>query len=229
MEALHLKIVTDIKNKIYNKNYREGEKIPSERELSYSYKVSRIVVREAISILRNEGLLEVYPGKGAYITKPNSIFVAESIETVMKNFNTTLEDVLEVREGLELSIIKSIINHANSDDIEKLYMLYSDMEKYKKNVSYFTKLDEQFHLSLAKYTKNSLYEMFLHSFIEMTQHILFEFTSLVPESINQAQIHHLELIKSIEKKEEEEAIIIMKSHMQVLREEIKLLKKRQII
>src|SRR5699024_2377333 len=229
MDALYLKIVDELKDKINNQEYQQGDKLPSERALATSYKVSRIVIREAIRILRSEGLVEVFPGKEAYITKPNSIFASESIETVMKNYNTTLEDILEFREGLELSIIKNVIKRASTEDIQTLYLIYYDMEKCRKNITRFVELDEQFHLYLAKYTKNSLYEMFLQSFIEMTQHVLFEFTSLIPDSIEQAQNHHLALIRFIEKRNQKGALDIMKTHMQLLRDEIKILKDRKII
>lgn len=229
MNALYLEIVDDVKNKIGNENYQKGDKLPSERELACYYKVSRIVVREAISVLRNEGLVVVYPGKGAYVTKPDPIIVSKSIKRVMENYSTTLEDVLEIRKELEVSIIKNVIYRANSKDIQKLYDIYSNMEKYKENVEQFVKLDEQFHLHLAKYTKNPLYEMLLNSFIEMTQHILFEFTRIIPESVVQAQKHHLNLIRCIEKGDKDAALDLIKSHMQILRDEIEILKERRII
>lgn len=57
----------DIKNEIYS------DKIPSERELMDKYSVSRTTVREAVSALVREGVLEKIHGKGTFINYSNSV------------------------------------------------------------------------------------------------------------------------------------------------------------
>lgn len=44
-----------------------GAKVPSEAQLSRGYEVSRTVVREAVSQLRAEGLVETFQGRGSFI------------------------------------------------------------------------------------------------------------------------------------------------------------------
>jgi GntR family transcriptional regulator len=43
--------------------------LPSERQMIETYGVSRITVRAAIAVLRAEGLLQVIPGKGAFVRR----------------------------------------------------------------------------------------------------------------------------------------------------------------
>ncbi len=47
-----------------------GERLPSERELSKTLKVSRMTVRAALRVLDNKGLLMRRPGDGTYIAQP---------------------------------------------------------------------------------------------------------------------------------------------------------------
>lgn len=47
-----------------------GDMIPSERELTTRYGVSRATVRSAISSLVNDGRLSTVPGKGTVVTRP---------------------------------------------------------------------------------------------------------------------------------------------------------------
>lgn len=80
MEGVKLKMELDPKNPIplhiqlkieLEKHIKEGhyqEKIPSERELMDAYKVSRSTVREAVSHLVNDGILEKIHGKGTFIS-----------------------------------------------------------------------------------------------------------------------------------------------------------------
>lgn len=49
--------------------WREGEKLPSERELCNLYQVSRVSVRRAIAELVLSGNLETVPGKGTFVKR----------------------------------------------------------------------------------------------------------------------------------------------------------------
>ena len=44
--------------------------LASERQMIEAYGVSRITVRAAIAVLRSEGLVQVLPGKGAFVRRP---------------------------------------------------------------------------------------------------------------------------------------------------------------
>lgn len=63
---LHVQLKNDIEQKIRS-GYYTG-KVPSEREFMESYSVSRSTVREAISMLVREGILEKKHGKGTFIS-----------------------------------------------------------------------------------------------------------------------------------------------------------------
>ncbi|RKX48976.1 MAG: hypothetical protein DRP38_03755, partial [Thermotogae bacterium] len=49
--------------------WKPGDRIPSERELSKEYEVSLMVVRQALSLLVNEGFLVRKQGKGTFVVK----------------------------------------------------------------------------------------------------------------------------------------------------------------
>ena len=53
---------------ISQKEYCEGETLPSINQLSTQYKVSRDTVFKAFLDLRERGLIDSTPGKGYYVT-----------------------------------------------------------------------------------------------------------------------------------------------------------------
>lgn len=63
-------IENDLKNKIHSGQYCPGDVLPSERELTEIYKVSRLTAREAVNRLSIQGLVEKIQGKGTFVTKP---------------------------------------------------------------------------------------------------------------------------------------------------------------
>lgn len=66
---LYEHIATQIEKQIQRGFLTDGEKLPSERELVTVYHVSGNVVREAIGALREKGLVNVRPGKDAYVSE----------------------------------------------------------------------------------------------------------------------------------------------------------------
>ncbi|MCJ7842966.1 GntR family transcriptional regulator [Lederbergia sp. NSJ-179] len=62
-----------LKEAIENNEIKEGEKIPSEKELQEIFGVSRITVRKAMEDLENDQLVKKYQGKGTIVmpTKHN--------------------------------------------------------------------------------------------------------------------------------------------------------------
>ena len=55
-QQVHEKIVTQIKDAIFDKKFKPGERLPSERELADIFRTSRVTVRAAILTLKNGGL-----------------------------------------------------------------------------------------------------------------------------------------------------------------------------
>jgi GntR family transcriptional regulator len=55
--------------KIENKELKEGDIIPSEKELQQIYDVSRATVRNAIQLLVNEGFMQKKKGRGTFVKR----------------------------------------------------------------------------------------------------------------------------------------------------------------
>ncbi len=78
-------IYEDLSNKIVKLVYLPGEKI-SENELSKTYGVTRHIVRNAISRLKERGLVAVFPQRGTFVSLIDMkrvetiLFIRESVE-----------------------------------------------------------------------------------------------------------------------------------------------------
>jgi GntR family transcriptional regulator, transcriptional repressor for pyruvate dehydrogenase complex len=60
-------VVVGLKARILDGSLPAGSKLPSENELIEEYGVSRTVVREAVTRLRAEGLVETFQGRGSFV------------------------------------------------------------------------------------------------------------------------------------------------------------------
>ncbi len=66
---IYYQIIEDLKNRIEQQEFNPGDMIPSERELSEGYNVSRMTVRQAITNMVNDGHLYRERGKGTFVSE----------------------------------------------------------------------------------------------------------------------------------------------------------------
>ena len=69
--ALYTQIVQQIRQWIKEGRLKEGDQLPSERELAQIFDVSRVPVREALKILEFLGAVQHIRGKGVFVKKIN--------------------------------------------------------------------------------------------------------------------------------------------------------------
>lgn len=66
-------VASDLREKIAAGTYAPGAPLPSERALVDEYAVSRPTIREAIGLLRSEGVVIAEHGRGVFVRPPRSV------------------------------------------------------------------------------------------------------------------------------------------------------------
>ena len=64
----YLQVADDLRASIANRTFKPGERLPSGRDLARRYGVAPMTVSHAIDVLRGEGLVEAYQGRGVFVT-----------------------------------------------------------------------------------------------------------------------------------------------------------------
>ncbi len=101
----------EIKRKILDGTFAPHDKLPSERELTEQFKMSRVTIRQALSELQREGLIFKINGKGTFVSKPKASFDVSTL----KGFGETA-----VSLGQEsFSKLISVSHHSNFNTINK--------------------------------------------------------------------------------------------------------------
>ncbi|SEG37718.1 GntR family transcriptional regulator [Vibrio hangzhouensis] len=115
----------------------------SEASLSETFGVSKTPVREALFILKQEGLIDIIPQKGSFVFQPDEVSIVE-----LCNFRSYLEPI---------AIEESMRNEPQAF-LESLEISIVKMEHKLKNKDFkaFLLLDGEFHESFFKYCNNSL-------------------------------------------------------------------------
>lgn len=66
---LYLQIAAILRGEIERGVYPAGRPVPSETQLMQRFEVARLTARKAVRVLAGEGLVEVVPGRGAYVAE----------------------------------------------------------------------------------------------------------------------------------------------------------------
>jgi DNA-binding FadR family transcriptional regulator len=83
--------------KIREEGLQPGTRLPSEQNMAEHFGVSRTVIRDAIALLRAEGLLETRKGSGAFIRR----LASSTPDPLTQQSIQSLLNLIEVREGIE--------------------------------------------------------------------------------------------------------------------------------
>ena len=157
-----------IKQKIKERVYLPGESLPTERELTELFGVSRMTVRQAITNLVHQGVLYRTHGKGAFVSK-EVIEKKMEIERVSRDMkkrglvpsskiiyfekitpDNEVRQMLQLSEGEQVYLLNRI-RLANGEPmaIEYSYLpekYYPDLMKYNlMNCSLYALMKQEYH------------------------------------------------------------------------------------
>lgn len=138
-----------------------AEKLPGEMKLAKQYNVSRPVIREALKLLQERGLITLKNGSGAYITRPENDTVMNAINRIMQVDRIKSDDLTQMREILELSSVDQAVKRITDEQLKEMDAILSKFEDKSLPLKERVKLDEQFHIAIAQATGNELLSMFV--------------------------------------------------------------------
>jgi GntR family transcriptional regulator, transcriptional repressor for pyruvate dehydrogenase complex len=176
-------IADQIKDLIYSKTLKPGDKLPPERDLATQFGTGRMAVREALRILEQSGLIAVKQGSegGAFVKEADTTMATEMISGLIRRSSLTMEDVMEVRIKFEMAVLEAAIGRITENDMEMLQkrindaeiMICEDQEGVRPLDPYLLgKAYADFHLILARATNNPVYEIIMDCLMRVSRGVM---------------------------------------------------------
>lgn len=146
-----------------------GDQLPGERELVAQLQVGRASVREALRMLEAQGMLEVHPGKGTFIT--GEIGKLSSQEAVRRWFHEhagEVLDILEIREALERRAAFRAATAASPKVIAEMEAVLDQATTYieQGDLESLGYIDREFHRLIGHASGNGLLSELVDGMIE---------------------------------------------------------------
>lgn len=149
-------IVHQIITLISTGELKAGQRLPSERELCVRFGAGRSSLREALRCLSIMGVLTARVGEGTSVAMDGNKFLETVLHWRMSTERHDIEDLMEVRIALEGVSCAAAARKSDESDLRKLQELVMKMENSVDNPKRFAELDLEFHLALARASKNKL-------------------------------------------------------------------------
>ncbi len=142
---------------ILDNQLKPGDPLPTQQELAERYGVSRTVVREAVRMLVQQGLLEVRPGRGMTVATPSFETLVQQLTVLLRTNQATADQLFELRIVLEPAIAAAAARERNADDVRILEHVLAESELSVDDVSAFCECDLELNRALAEATHNPFY------------------------------------------------------------------------
>ena len=160
---MNSKLLTDevyniLLSKITEKEWKVGDKLPSENKLCEQFHVSRISIRTAIQKLQAQNLVVTKPGKGSFVS---SNHIGENmISFSIEKMNITSNEyryVMELRRAIEFTSVELMCQHGQSQDFEALKTALDHMVASGSDARKYVEADFEFHMAMIKGSHNPLF------------------------------------------------------------------------
>jgi len=137
-----------------------GARLPTEQELTAALGVSRTVVREAVAVLRAEGLVETRQGVGAFVVRDVQRRPFRIDPDGLRSIAQVLQ-VIELRTGVEVEAASLAAERATIGSRRRIASALSAIETALRRGESAIDEDVAFHLAIAAATENPHFVRFL--------------------------------------------------------------------
>lgn len=172
-DRLHERVARQLRDAILDGSYQPGDRLPSERELTDLFQVSRSAVRQALLLLQQQGLLTVRQGNGggAFVSGRRMDPLLHAFENLLAVQGVTIEQFLAAKAILEPTISAASASFADDDDLAALKQNLDACDQALADGKPIAQLVLDFHLLVAAATHNPILELVLVALVRIADRL----------------------------------------------------------
>ncbi len=185
-------------------------RLPTERDMSAQFGVSRSVVREAAKRLELQGLLEIRQGSGMKVVDKLHKPLSSAVHMLVPDEKQRLVQLTEVRFALEPENARLAAERASATELKQLKAAH---ERLKSCQDFETQVlaDMEFHCLIAEVSGNKIGSLLMQSLSDLLQTSLSHGYRLVTK--DQAVTDHGKILDAILARNATAAAAAMKNHI----------------
>jgi DNA-binding FadR family transcriptional regulator len=214
-------VADQLREQIFSGDLTTGQRLPREIDLADQLGVSRPTVREALRVLASENLIHTVKGPtgGSFVMRPTvdhiSHFLTANINLLTAANDVTLDELLELREALEVPSARLACRRRSEEDLRRLDDAVPG-EGTELTTSDRFRFNKDFHASLVEAAGNKLVVLAAQPIFVVLQTNLRR-TVLSNTDYRVIREGHVRLAAAIGERDEDQAAAEMRQHLADLR------------
>lgn len=197
--------------------YPAGARLPTEMEMAGRFGVSRTVIREAVSRLKSEGLVESRQGSGVFVRAATLDAPFRIDPGVVESIRTVLQ-IVELRRGLESEIAAIAAARCNRKQLAEIRASVKAIDVAVAAGKDGVEADMEFHRSIARATGNphflALWD-FLGQFLKGMMTVTRALEATREDMSSQVLAEHRAIVDAIAAKDPEAARAAARRHLEM--------------
>ncbi len=167
-------VLGQIKEAILSGRFKPGQKLPSERELTETFQVSRGVIREAIRVLEVTGFVVTRQGQsgGAFITNLSFDYIGSAFLDLFLANKISIPELAKVRHHIEPEIARMAALGITDEGARKLAEAQEGEFSEPKDYTDRVIKHQRVHHLLAEMCGNRFFEAISKSMLHLTKEVV---------------------------------------------------------
>jgi GntR family transcriptional repressor for pyruvate dehydrogenase complex len=208
---IHEQVIRQLQNLMHQGKLQPGDRLPPERELAQRFGVSRVAIRQALSVLQAMGLVQSRIGDGTFARNSAEMTVTV-LASVIPGPQGTVGEQVELRRIIEPQVAELAALRANKSDIAELKRCLEAQKAKLDAGESFVDEDAALHLAIARATKNHLLVRMIEGIHELLRDS--RNRSLQTAHARQKSLRgHERVIEAIQRKDSAGARQAMRQHL----------------
>ena len=205
-------VISQLEELVLSGEWQPGDQLPPERVLGDRLAVSRTIVREAVHVLAERGLLDVVHGRGTFVREPSLADFSARLRLLVRLEESAYWKTTETRHVLEPAIARLAASRRRDADIEQLREALERMDAALHDPSVFVAADHEFHIALATATQNEVFGVLARTVQDLVTPLRHELFGYIPIS-PQAQELHRQIYQAVLSQQPDDAEAAMQAHL----------------
>lgn len=195
-----------------------GSRLPSENDMAGRFGVSRTVVREAVSRLKSEGLVESHQGKGVFV-RLESALVPFRLQRGAPGSVRSVLHIVELRKGIEAEAAALAAAHRTDANLREIRRALRRLDRVVHGGEGGVKADQAFHRAIARATGNPHFldlSDFIGQFLAKALRLTRAYEARRAELVAQVRREHAAIAEAIERNDIEGARTAARRHLEMV-------------
>lgn len=199
--------------------FADGEQLPPERQLATAFGTARSTIRKALNQLEKKGLVTRRVGSGTFVNYAGPV---QSATADVADLTSPLQ-LIEARFAVEPYMARLAAIHASGRDLASMEAVLTRLESCGGDKSVFTRWDSEFHVLLARCSRNPLLLQLYQTINGIRSHAQWNAMKeqiLTPDQIEAYNVQHRAIYEALCQRDSQKVAALIEQHLEKARHDL---------